>query len=378
MDFGALPPEINSARMYSGPGPGTMLTAAAAWDQLAAELHSAATYYLSAVSDLTSGPWQSPASEAMAAAAAPQIGWLNAAGAQAEQAAGQARAAVSAYETAFAMTVPPPVIALNRAQLMLLVATNFLGQNTPAIAATEVLYAEMWAQDAVAMYGYAGASAIAARLSPFTEPPQTVNPGGLASQAVAISEAVGTSVGTDLTEATPRLLSSLPAALEALASPLAEDPFFELDYILASMSVVTSSTSITGSVTGIASALTAQAQFVGAGAASSGAALVDAVGAGAFSPAQFGGAAVSANVGRAASLGALSVPQSWAATAAPTIGSAAALPGGGPVPTSALEPGAPGGLLGGQPLGRPGRGPRSGALRMGLRRSVIPRTVCAG
>ena len=53
------------------------------------------------------------------------------------------------------MTVPPPVIAANRAQLMALIATNFFGQNTPAIAATEAHYSEMWVQDATAMYGYA-------------------------------------------------------------------------------------------------------------------------------------------------------------------------------------------------------------------------------
>jgi PPE-repeat protein len=60
---------------------------------------------------------------------------------------------VAAYEAAFAMTVPPPVIAANRALLLMLVATNFLGQNTPAIMATEAEYAEMWAQDAGAMSG---------------------------------------------------------------------------------------------------------------------------------------------------------------------------------------------------------------------------------
>ena len=59
------------------------------------------------------------------------------------------------------MTVPPPVIAANRSLLAALVATNFFGQNTPAIAATEIQYAEMWAQDAVAMYGYAASSASA-------------------------------------------------------------------------------------------------------------------------------------------------------------------------------------------------------------------------
>ena len=63
----------------------------------------------------------------------------------------QAKAAVAAYEAAFAATVPPPVIEANRALLMMLIATNILGQNTPAIAATEADYMEMWAQDSAAM-----------------------------------------------------------------------------------------------------------------------------------------------------------------------------------------------------------------------------------
>jgi PPE-repeat protein len=377
MDFGALPPEINSALMYAGPGPGTMLAAVTAWDQLAMELQSAATYYQSVVSQLTAGTWRGPSSVSMAGAAAPQIGWLNAAGAQAEQTAGQARAAVSAYETAFAMTVPPPVIAANRAQLMTLVATNLLGQNTPTIVATEAHYAEMWAQDAAAMYGYAGTSAAAARLSPFAEPPQTVNPAGPTSQAVAVAQAAGPSVATDVEEAMPQL-SSLPTALQALASPLAEDPLLELDYLLGAISVGTSSTSITGSLTGIMASLSTQAQLVGAGSASVGAALANSAGGGALSSAQL--AAVSATVGRATPLGPLSVPQSWAANAAPTTG-AAALPGaslGSATSSNALEAGVLPNLLGAQPLGRPARGGRSGGLRMGLGRSVIPRTLCAG
>lgn len=49
MDFGALPPEINSGRMYMGAGSGPMLAAAAAWDALAAELHSNAASYESTI-----------------------------------------------------------------------------------------------------------------------------------------------------------------------------------------------------------------------------------------------------------------------------------------------------------------------------------------
>jgi PPE-repeat protein len=171
LDFGALPPEINSTRMYAGPGPGSMLAAAAAWQSLAEELTCAASGYGSVVSSLAGGAWTGPSSTAMAAAAAPYVTWLSATGDQAQQAAVQATAAASAYESAFAATVPPPMIDANRSLLAALVATNVLGQNTPAIAATEALYAEMWAQDAAAMYGYAGASATASQVNPFTAPP---------------------------------------------------------------------------------------------------------------------------------------------------------------------------------------------------------------
>lgn len=71
MDFAMLPPEVNSGRMYSGPGAGPMLAAASAWDGLAIELHSAAASYGSVVSELTAGPWVGPSSVSMAAAAAP-------------------------------------------------------------------------------------------------------------------------------------------------------------------------------------------------------------------------------------------------------------------------------------------------------------------
>ena len=151
MDFAILPPEINSGRMYAGPGSGPMLAAAAAWDGLAMDLQSAAASDGSVISGLTTGPWLGPASAAMLAAAGPYMEWMSTTAAQAEQAATQAKAAAAAYEVAFAATVAPPVIEANRALLQALVATNLFGQNALAIAATEILYAEMWAQDATAM-----------------------------------------------------------------------------------------------------------------------------------------------------------------------------------------------------------------------------------
>jgi PPE-repeat protein len=195
MDFAILPPEINSGRMYAGPGSGPMLAAAAAWDGLATELHSAAASYGSVISELSAGPWLGAASAAMTAAAERYVAWMRSTATQAGQTASQAKAAAAAYEVTFAAMVPPPVIEANRALLAALVATNLFGQNTPAIAFTETVYAEMWAQDATAMYGYAGASASATTLPPFTPAPQTTTgASAAASTQAAASQATFTAL----------------------------------------------------------------------------------------------------------------------------------------------------------------------------------------
>ncbi|WP_118915511.1 PPE family protein [Mycobacterium shigaense] len=186
MDFGLLPPEVNSARIYAGPGSAPLLAAAAGWDAVAAQLESAATGSSSEISGLTSR-WFGPSSMRMAAAAARHLAWLQSTAAQAAQTAAQAYSAAAAYDAAFAMTVPPPVIAANRALLMSLIATNFFGQNTPAIAATEAQYVAMWVQDAAAMYTYAVDSAAASTLQPFDEPQQTTNESGQTDQANAVA-----------------------------------------------------------------------------------------------------------------------------------------------------------------------------------------------
>ncbi len=214
-DFGAFPPEVNSAKMYTGPGSAPMLAAATAWSDLASELRVQAANYSSTISDLIGEGWQGRASTAMASAAAPYTAWMNATAAQAEQTAGQATAAAAAYEAAYGMTVPPPVIAANRAQLASLMATNVLGQNAPAIAATEVHYGQMWAQDAAAMYGYAAQSSAATKMPSFTTAPQTTAPGALGGQAAATSQATSTSTQATLAQ----LTSAIPNTLQGMASP---------------------------------------------------------------------------------------------------------------------------------------------------------------
>ena len=338
MDFAVLPPEINSGRMYAGSGSGSMMTAAVAWDGLAAELRSAATSYSSVILGLTAG-WQGPSSSAMAAAAAPYAAWMSSTAAQAEQTAAQARAAATAYQTAFAAMVPPPVIAANRSQLAWLVQGNLLVQNTPAIVATEAQYADMWAQDAAAMYGYADSAALATQLTPFTEPPQTTNPAGAAGQTPAVTHALDTSAGTNTQSGLTQLMSAVPQTLHSAAAPAPATPSPS-----SSISTIVGAVEAIGGAIGgpgqasvlvtIISGLGSYAQSLGgildAAGASSPAlgALGAALGSGmpALDSAGFGaaGSAVSAGMGSAGFVGALSVPPSWAA-ATPMVRLAAAV-----------------------------------------------------
>ncbi|KZS81624.1 hypothetical protein B4U45_12005 [Mycobacterium persicum] len=175
MNYSMQPPEINSAKIYTGAGSGPLLTAAAAWDGMASELSSAATAFESVTSGLTGMAWQGPASAAMAAAAAPYAGWLSTSAARAGHAAARAQAAAAIYEAARAATVHPLSVAANRTELVSLVRSNLLGLLAPAIAATEGDYEQMWAQDVTAMAGYhAGASEVAAQLPSWRQAPQNL------------------------------------------------------------------------------------------------------------------------------------------------------------------------------------------------------------
>jgi len=227
-----FPPEINSGLMYSGAGSGPLMAAASAWNELAAELESTAASYQAVIAQLTGATWLGPTSARMAAATAPYVDWLAATAGQAAQTSAQAQFAAAAYEGAFASTVPPAVIAANRALLAALVATNFLGQNTPAIAATEAHYMEMWFQDGLTMDSYATASQQAVVL-PQQTPAPAASDGGLSSDLTAAVQSVEnyvTSTVNNLTTALQGLLSgngtagssvnSLTSALSSAATNL--------------------------------------------------------------------------------------------------------------------------------------------------------------
>jgi PPE-repeat protein len=361
MFYAAFPPEINSGRMYSGPGSGSMRAAAAAWGGLASELQSTVSSYSSVIDNLTSGAWVGPSSLNMAAAVTPYLAWMQGTAAQAAEAATQATAAASAYETAFAAHVPPAEIAANRSQLASLVATNIFGQNTPAIAATEAQYGEMWAQDALAMDTYAGSSAAASKVTPFTAAPQITDAGGLASQAAAVAQAASTPAGSAqslLTAAANPLTTGNPL-LQWLAN-LSTDYTGTINGLLNSLFGPTGASTITAMYNAVKVPLGFTtgfndigllvnfpvSQFLKFAPAPAYAAIPkEGLGGGLVGPWWGRGwltSSVSASMGNAGTLvGKLSVPPSWA-TATPAIRTvAAALSAAGPdaVPAAALAEG---------------------------------------
>jgi PPE-repeat protein len=328
----------------------------------------------------------------MAAAASPYAEWMNTAAAAAEHAAMQAIASAAAYQNAFAMTVPPPLIAANRAQLTALVATNVLGQNTPAITATEAQYGEMWAQDAAAMYGYAASSASAASLNPLTSPTPTTNPAGTGAQAAAVSTAGSQ---TQLSQ----LVSSMPAAMQSLASPAATTPTaypilsssdgFLNDlfssggnigvYNYAGAAVGFGISGVVGQA-GLNAAQSSAAAAGPAAAAAAPAALGAGLGgalAGSVAPAgaaTVGGAPVLVSMAQSSSVGGLSVPAAWSAAtpesstaALTTAGWTADVDQGGGVTNVAT------GMPAVAAMGRPGHG--FSTPRYGVKPTVMPTRV---
>lgn len=371
MDFAILPPEVNSGRMYSGAGAQPLLAAAAAWSALAAELNSAGLAYDAMIDEL-SADWVGPSAAAMAAAAAPYAQWMHATAAQAEQTASAARTAAAAYDTAFSMTVPPAAVTANRSQLASLLASNYLGQNAAAIAATNAQYYEMWAQDSTAMYGYATSSAAVSRFVPFTPPPPTTNAAGSTNQAGAVSQATATAAGnqannaaTGVTQALQSLTApgsaaagSNAALTNSIGSAAALEPGLAASYAALASSLFGTFVIDSAGTFGIDAAGTFGIDLIGVGEIEA-ELLPEMALAHAVTP-------VTAEMGEAAALSGLSVPQAWA-TAAPATTVIHQVGGALPTATDSALPASAAGV-GALPLAAMGAAGLAGRATAGIGR----------
>ena len=201
MEFTTLPPEVISALIHSGPGAESLANAAAAWQQLSANLEDAADNYAASLSSMDE-TWYGPSSMAMLQTVTPYVTWLRTTAQQAQQTAAAAQSAAAAFNSVQASVVPTATVAANRARLAQLLATNVFGRNLPAIAQTDSEYQTMWANNSAAMTRYHAASSQASTLPQLTSPTSVTNPTGLAAQATAVPAATTSSASATTAAAT--------------------------------------------------------------------------------------------------------------------------------------------------------------------------------
>ncbi|ORB92723.1 hypothetical protein B1T49_09150 [Mycobacterium persicum] len=337
-EFSWLPPEVNSARMYSGAGSSSWHGAAIAWQGLAQDLTATASSFESVIAGLVHGRWAGPASLSMAAAAAPLMEWLSAAAEHAQSSAASSAAAAAAYESAFSATVHPGAVAANRTLVATLIATNFLGQNATAIATTESAYAEMWAQDVSAMIGYhTKAVAVASTLTPLNAPPAQLVGGTAVQPFLPVTPPI-MPVPPPLMPVTPVHVPPLAWLFDAITGVMSDIPVSSV-LSVAEMGMYPASMMMSPLMMAMSSARGATAGLGAAGFGATGAASplvggpASSMGLSGLGATAVSGAPMSAALGQAHTMSAVSVPATWPGSV-PSGLSSAAVQGLGSTPAS--------------------------------------------
>lgn len=176
-EWGADPPEINSAGFWFGPGASSFVASAENLMAVAAGL-IANLGGQEAINAALAMSWPDPTGELAVLSKVPLMLWQAAAAGQIQAQAAIINEVALAFESLKAATPTPMEIGENQIEHGVLQANNFLGMLTPAIGVNRANYGRMWVTSASNKYAYAAASAPIQGLPPLPPPPPATAGGG--------------------------------------------------------------------------------------------------------------------------------------------------------------------------------------------------------